>query len=67
MKENTIKPERSHDMKMTEKEYMEFMYNRDNAHKCDKCPEKGPWGNGTNNPCGQPQCWVTVHCNRFNK
>ena len=54
-------------MKMTEKEYLEFMYNRENAHKCDKCPERGPWGNGTNNPCGQPQCWVTLHCNRFGK
>lgn len=49
------------------KDYVEFMYNPDNAYKCSKCPENSGhqigWG-GSIGPCGQQHCWVDVHCNR---
>lgn len=42
----------------------QFLYNEDNAHKCDKCPYAGAYGEKTNGrlQCGQYRCWVTVHC-----
>lgn len=43
--------------------YMSFMYDRKNEYNCDACPENhgaSDWGG--NKPCGQQNCWVTVHC-----
>lgn len=45
------------------KAYVDFMYNRDNEHNCSECPENegfDSWGGRL--PCGQQNCWVTVHC-----
>ena len=42
-------------------QYREFMFNPDNIHNCSECPERGNnCGNGL--PCGQQNCWVSVHC-----
>ena len=52
---------------MNKKEYMDFMFNKDNEFNCDSCPEnRGHDGNGFDYrlPCGQQNCWVTCHCNR---
>lgn len=44
-------------------EYVEFMYDSENVHNCENCPENiecDSWGG--NLPCGQQRCWVTCHC-----
>lgn len=48
---------------MTEKEYKEFMYNRDNVHNCKNCPENKGFGKRTYDdrwPCLQYHCWVAL-------
>ena len=51
---------------MTEQErknYVDFMCNIENAHKCDRCPENHNFNSyNAENPCGQQNCWVVVHC-----
>lgn len=52
---------------MTDKEYIEFMYNEDNEYNCDNCPENHNFSSwGDNLPCGQQNCWVTCHCDKEN-
>lgn len=47
----------------TLKEYVDFMYDRNNEKSCDNCPEnRGFDGWGSNMPCGQQNCWVSCHC-----
>ena len=41
-------------------DYKEFMYNPDNSHNCEKCPENRHFSSGL--PCGQHSCWVDCHC-----
>ena len=45
------------------KEYIDFMYNKDNAYKCDKCPENiSHSGSGCNgNPCGRLHCQIVLY------
>lgn len=53
---------------MTEQEieyYISFMYNRSNEKNCEDCPENRHKKDGL--PCGQQNCWVTVHCNTEGK
>lgn len=48
---------------MTEKEYVDFMYDRNNEKSCDNCPENRGFDDwGGNLPCGQQNCWVSCHC-----
>lgn len=53
---------------MTEKEvkeYIEFMYNKDNCYQCSRCPANDGFDSGSSGnrkPCGQYQCWVIEHC-----
>lgn len=49
-----------------EQKYIDFMYDIDNEYNCDNCPENiGHDGHEANgNPCGQQNCWVTLHCER---
>lgn len=45
------------------KAYKEFMFNPENSHNCENCPENrehSSWGG--NLPCGQQNCWVDCHC-----
>lgn len=46
---------------MTHEEYVKFMFNEENSHNCESCPENCGFRN--NLPCGQQNCWVDVHCN----
>lgn len=49
----------------TTEEYFEFMYNPANKFKCDSCPDNRGYSYGWNanvGPCGQQNCWVTMHC-----
>ena len=46
-------------------DYKTFMYDENNVRKCDGCPEnKGMASDASGNrlPCGQYNCWVSVHC-----
>ena len=43
----------------TRKEYIEFMFNKDNEFLCSRCPANDGNGNGPL-PCGQQNCWVTI-------
>ena len=50
------------DIKRAE-DYKKFMYNPENSHNCENCPENNncsSWGG--NLPCGQQNCWVDCHC-----
>ena len=49
---------------MTKEEYLKFMYNPKNSHKCDICPEnRGEESSFEYRlPCGQQNCWVDCHC-----
>ena len=53
--------------KMDEQEmeyYISFMYNRNNEMNCEECPENRHFDKWQGQlPCGQQNCWVTVHCN----
>ena len=54
---------------MANKEYIEFMYNKDNICKCEGCPENYGFKPGADDklPCGQYNCWVAIHCARSNQ
>lgn len=39
-----------------------FLYDEDNAYKCDKCPERREGRHDGQLPCGQYNCWVKVTC-----
>lgn len=44
-------------------EYVCFMYNPGNSHKCEECPENHGCSSWQGNlPCGQQHCWVDCHC-----
>lgn len=46
--------------------YNAFMNNRDNVHKCYKCPkeEERHYNNtAAKHPCGQEKCWVSIYSN----
>lgn len=48
------------------KEYKGFMFNPENSHSCENCPEnegRSDWQG--NLPCGQQNCWVDCHCGRI--
>lgn len=48
---------------MTEEEYTEFMYNRNNIHNCENCPENKGRGKRDYDdrwPCLQYHCWVAL-------
>jgi hypothetical protein len=48
---------------MTEKDYIDFMYNRDNVHNCKNCPENKGFGKRDYDdrwPCLQYHCWVAL-------
>lgn len=53
-------------MAMTEKqirEYVDFMYNKDNIRNCECCPENRNFDDWQDRyPCGQWRCWVYIHC-----
>ena len=45
------------------KEYLKFMTNKDNSHKCKNCPENMEFDGWEGKlPCGQQHCWVDCHC-----
>lgn len=45
------------------KEYKDFMYNPENSHKCEGCPENRGFDSWQDRlPCGQWRCWVDSHC-----
>ena len=45
------------------KAYVDFMYDRNNELNCSGCPENEGFDSwGGNLPCGQQNCWVTIHC-----
>lgn len=44
----------------TKEEYMAFMYSPENEYNCDHCPHNDGFSGRL--PCGQQNCWVTVHC-----
>lgn len=42
--------------------YVEFMYNPENEHNCNECPENKGFDSWEGKlPCGQQNCWVTCH------
>lgn len=41
------------------KDYIAFMYNKDNEYHCADCPENIQ--SRVLLPCGQQNCWVTCH------
>lgn len=43
----------------TREEYREFMFNEHNEFLCSCCPENKGYSNPL--PCGQQNCWVTIH------
>lgn len=44
------------------KNYLDFMYNEDNIHNCECCPENRGFSDWQRRyPCGQSKCWVEVH------
>lgn len=46
-------------------QYLGFMGNPDNIHKCWKCPANKGIKEGSSHicgPCGQQNCWVRAHC-----
>lgn len=48
---------------MNRQQYLDFMFNVDNVMNCENCPENrqcSSWGG--NLPCGQQNCWISVHC-----
>lgn len=49
---------------MTQEEYCKFMYDEKNEFNCDCCPENRDMESGSSrvHPCGQQNCWVTIHC-----
>ena len=49
---------------MTDKDYVNFMNDRNNSHCCDRCPENNGFDSWPGNrlPCGQFHCWVDMHC-----
>lgn len=50
------------------KEWIDFMFNEENSHKCESCPANeghSSWP-GFRLPCGQFNCWVDVHTDRGN-
>ena len=50
------------------KAYLEFMMNAQNIEKCEHCPENKnihDLQSLYNYPCGQQNCWVTLHVNQF--
>ena len=51
---------------MTNKEieaYKKFMYDEKNIGNCKNCPENTGCSNWeSKKPCGQQNCWVSVHC-----
>ena len=50
---------------MTNEEYMNFMTNPDNSHKCEGCSENINADNWQGRlPCGQWRCWVDCHTER---
>lgn len=52
---------------MTDKQYLDFMWNPANEYKCDSCPENRHHdGKGFDHrlPCEQQNCWVTCHIER---
>lgn len=49
---------------MTREEYIEFMYNPNNIRNCANCPENNGCASSDCErklPCGQYNCWVSVH------
>ncbi|MFR2774830.1 MAG: hypothetical protein ACLTBR_03255 [Anaerostipes sp.] len=45
------------------KDFVKFVYNPENVENCSECPaNEGCDSWGGNLPCGQQNCWVTVHC-----
>ena len=49
--------------KSYEELYKEFMFNPENSHNCENCPENREYSSwGGNLPCGQQNCWVDCHC-----
>ena len=46
----------------TQNEYIKFMYSENNIGNCEHCPENNG-GKGLQ-PCNQPNCWVSCHCNQ---
>ena len=45
------------------KEYKAFMYNEENIENCACCPmNRGFDCWEAEYPCGQQNCWVTIHC-----
>lgn len=44
------------------KKYCEFMFNPNNSHKCELCPENEGMKGLNLKPCGQYNCWVDCHC-----
>ena len=50
----------------TVQEVLNFLYNADNIGRCDECPYNDGYERGAAyivGPCGQQNCWVSVHVN----
>ena len=56
---------------MTEKErleYIRFMSEPSNVHKCGGCPENRGFDDWQDMlPCGQWRCWVALHCAGYSR
>ena len=51
-----------------DRDYVAFMYNRENVHNCGSCPENtGSDGWQCPLPCGQQNCWVEAHCDSLER
>lgn len=47
---------------MNVKDYRHFMCQKENEFNCSFCPENN--GMSSRYPCGQQNCWITVHLDR---
>ena len=53
-------------MEFTVQEVVNFLYNADNIGRCEECPCNDGHERGAAyivGPCGQQNCWVSVHVN----
>ena len=55
-------------MEFTVQEGLNFLYNADNIGNCEECPYNDGYERGAAyivGPCGQQNCWVSVHVNNY--
>lgn len=53
---------------MTDKEIKKFLADTANVDNCEACPyNEGSDSFQNRKPCGQWNCWVEVHCSRYDE